>query len=102
MGPAAWYNSIIKERQMRINESQLRQIIREELSEMTDTRRHTAGASSNRQRSQMIPNNLILRGTGQLLGTFMPDEMADFLRPRRLILVGVGEGPYDFLVDYET
>ena len=49
----------------------------------------------------MIPFNLILRTTGHLLATLDGEEMANFLRARRLIIVGVGEGPRDLLVDYE-
>ena len=50
----------------------------------------------------MIPWNLILRTTGERIATLTADKMADFLRPRRLMIVGVGEGPRDFLVDYEV
>ena len=50
----------------------------------------------------MIPFNLVHRITGQLLATLTADKMADFLRPRRLLIVGVGVGPRDFLVDYEA
>ena len=49
----------------------------------------------------MIPFNFILRSTGELLATLTADKLADFLRPRRLMIVGVGEGPRDLLVDYE-
>ena len=50
----------------------------------------------------MIPFNFILRSTGELLATLTADKLADFLRPRRLLIVGVGEGPRDLLVDYES
>ena len=41
---------------------------------------------------------------GMLLSIYhhpQADKLADFLRPRRLMIVGVGEGPRDLLVDYE-
>ncbi len=50
----------------------------------------------------LIPFNFILRPTGELLATLTADKLADFLRPRRLLIVGVGEGPRDLLVDYES
>ena len=50
----------------------------------------------------MIPFTLIHRSTGAVLATLTADRMADFLRPRRLLIVGVGEGPRDLLVDHEA
>jgi len=40
-------------------------------------------------------------GTAWTLQSLDGEEMANFLRARRLIIVGVGEGPRDLLVDYE-
>lgn len=50
----------------------------------------------------LIPFNLILRGTGRFLATLDGEEMTNFLRARRLLIVGVGVGPRDLLVDYEA
>jgi hypothetical protein len=55
----------------------------------------------NPQGENMIPFNFVLRSTGVVLATLTADKLADFLRPRRLMIVGVGEGPRDLLVDYE-